>query len=147
MSKFILRCLKNSHPDIELPNFVPVVIGRSPFTQITNKRLSKKHLQFVANISKKQVHCKVIGHNKSQINGINILSKNESVLLKPGDKIELLEGLYSHEIIFEEMESSGDAAKMSRKHWSQGLYASMDDETLLIYKDDTICIIKDKYKL
>ena len=41
MSKFILKCMKNSHPEIELPNLVPVIIGRSPLTQITNKRLSK----------------------------------------------------------------------------------------------------------
>ena len=54
MSKLILKCLKNTHPDIELPNFVPVIIGRSPLTQITNKRLSKKHCKFVANLAKKQ---------------------------------------------------------------------------------------------
>ena len=37
------------------------------------------------------------------------------------------------------------AAKISSAHWSQGLYASMNDKSLLIYKDDKICIIKDKY--
>ena len=66
MSKFILKCLKNTHPDIELHNLVPVAIGRSPLTQITNKRLSKKHCKFVANIPKKQVHFTVIGHNNAR---------------------------------------------------------------------------------
>ena len=96
MSKFILKCLKNTHPDIELPNLVPVAIGRSPLTQITNKRLSKKHCKFVANI---QVHFTVIGHNNARLNRVKVIAKNESVLLKSGDKIELLEGLYEHELI------------------------------------------------
>ena len=86
-------------PEIELPNLVPVAIGRSPLTQITNKRLSKKHCKFVANIPKKQVHFTVIGHNNARLNGVKVIAKNESVLLKSGDKIELLEGLYEHELM------------------------------------------------
>jgi hypothetical protein len=55
---------------------------------------------------------------------------------------------YNHSILLhslpEKMEPS-PAAKISKSHWSQGLYASMNDSDLLIYKDDLICIIKDKY--
>ena len=115
MSKFILKCVKNTHPDIELPNLVPVAIGRSPLTQITNKRLSKKHCKFVANIPKKQVHFTVIGHNNARLNGVKVIAKNESVLLKSGDKIELLEGLYEHELMM--FESEPEIRESNRIQW------------------------------
>ena len=42
----------------------------------------------------------MIGHNNARLNNEKIVTKDQSVLLKPGDKIELLEGLYEHELIF-----------------------------------------------
>ena len=67
------------------------------------------------------------------------ISKSEKIESSPEDKI-------SKNFFFktEKMEQS-EAAKISKTHWSQGLYASMNDKDLVVYKDDMICIVKDKY--
>ena len=102
MKNFVLRCVKKSHPDIDLPDFLPVIIGRNRQTEITNSRLSRHHVKLTANVSKKQVLCQIIGPNGSKLNGEKVLQKNEKVVLKSGDKIELLEGLYEHLIVLEQ---------------------------------------------
>lgn len=35
--------------------------------------------------------------------------------------------------------------KIASTHWSQGLYAAMEDKNMVEYDDEMICIIKDKY--
>ena len=35
--------------------------------------------------------------------------------------------------------------KIASTHWSQGLYAAMEDKSMVEYDDEMICIIKDKY--
>ena len=143
--KFWLKRLKMSHLDIELPNLVHVFIGRSPKTKIQDLRLSKSHLKLVANSEKNLVKCTILGQNPSKING-KIAKQGEIVMLKSGDKIELLEGLYEHEIVMiETKEKTVQSSNLHKNHWSQALYNSMEDPEMLIFKSDTICIIKDKY--
>ena len=97
MTKFFLRCMRNSHTDIELPNLVPIIVGRSPLTKITNRRVSKRHLKLIANFAKDHVLCENIGQNSSRINEKQLLKKSETVSLDPDDKIEILGG---NEIVF-----------------------------------------------
>ena len=42
-------------------------------------------------------------------------------------------------------EDFGPAKKKVSSHWSAGLYASLEDESLHVFSDDDIVIIKDKY--
>ena len=35
--------------------------------------------------------------------------------------------------------------KRFNNHWSQSLYAAMNDKELVEYEDEKICVIKDKY--
>ena len=119
MKNFVLRCVKKSHPDIDLPDFLPVIIGRNRQTEITNSRLSRHHVKLTANVSKKQVLCQIIGPNGSKLNGEKVLQKNEKVVLKSGDKIELLEGLYEHLIVLEQaQEENSPKHSMVQVHLS-----------------------------
>ena len=102
MKNFVLRCVNRSHPDIDLPDFSPVIIGRNRQTEITNSRLSRHHVKLTANVAKKQVLCQILGPNGSKLNGEKILHKDDKGVLKSGDKIELLEGLYEHLIVLEQ---------------------------------------------
>jgi aprataxin len=78
--------------------------------------------------------------------GGQVLQKSQSCFLKDGDKIELLEGLYEHKVvILESMSMASPEVKTYPNHWSQALFASMEDPELLEYEDDKISIIKDKY--
>ena len=38
-----------------------------------------------------------------------------------------------------------EKAKINKMHWSQGLKTAMSDPELLIYRDDNLVVIKDKY--
>ena len=150
MTKFILKSNEKTGSDIELKDMIPIVIGRSPLTKITNTRVSRKHLKFTANLSKSQVHVENIGQNSSKINGSKALKKNQSTVLKPGDKIEILEGLFEHELIREgkkTMESviPRPQPNIHPNHWSQGLYASMNDKEMIVFENETISIIRDRY--
>ena len=144
MKRFILRCteIQPRHPDIELPDLLPISIGRSLQTKITDSRLSRNHIRLTANVSKKQVFCQIIGSNRSILNQKRPLKKYDTAVLKSGDKLELLEDKFEYVVLLESRESMN--SKFSN-HWSQGLYASMNDKDLLVYNDDEVCIIKDKY--
>ena len=58
-----------------------------------------------------------IQHRKwdTRLNGVKVIAKNESVLLKPGDKIELLEGLYEHELII--LKSEPEIRESNKIEW------------------------------
>ena len=134
MAKFVLQSINGKLPNIPL-NEKCVVIGRSPKTSITDRRLSKRHLKITSDAKKKEAVIEIVGQNRSILNG-TVLSKGQSKVCYPGDKIELLEGDHKYEL---KMETS------NYHHWSQGLYASMEDPEMVVFQDDVICIIKDKY--
>lgn len=149
MTKFVLKCVRNSHAPIPLPHLEPVLIGRSASTKIQDTKLSRKQIQLIADTSKKRIHCQILGYNRSKIND-KTLGHCQSVQVKPGAKIDLLEGLYEHEISMEsepetEWLSPKSPPKAQNNHWSQGLYNSMQDPGLVVFKDDQICIVKDRY--
>ena len=136
MAKFVLKSLNFRVPNIAI-NDQPIVIGRSPLTTITDRRLSKKQLKITPYMKKKEVMIEVCGQNKSKLNEC-VLSQGQSKIAYPGDKIELLEDVHEYKL---ELEMTNHHTR----HWSQGLYASMEDPDLLVFQDEVLCVIKDKY--
>ena len=136
MAKFVLKSLNFRVPNIAI-NDQPIVIGRSPLTTITDRRLSKKQLKITPYMKKKEVMIEVCGQNKSKLNEC-VLSQGQSKIAYPGDKIELLEDVHEYKL---ELEMTNH----HKRHWSQGLYASMEDPDLLVFQDEVLCVIKDKY--
>ena len=74
--------------------------------------------------------------------------------IKPGDTLELLKGKYQFELMMEQEDQKESKSPYSSTtkvhntpthHWSNGLLQSMNDPDMVWYKNDSICIIKDKY--
>ena len=154
--RVIIRAIKETHPDILLPDSKTIVIGRGKETKIKDSRLSKKQLSLTAHYLKKAVKVEVLGSNPSVIAG-ETLRKGTSKLIKGGDRFNLLEDNYEYELKIDqkpdrrkEGPTSPEAKQMAssnppNSHWSQGLYASMNDPKMKVYQDELVVIIKDKY--
>lgn len=78
----------------------PLVIGRGPLTKIKDKRLSRNHVKLTADFQTGLLNVELIGANKCKA-GDEILSRNDSVQLKHGDVLELLEKQYSYTVEFD----------------------------------------------
>ena len=128
-----------------LPIGQEVFVGRSPFTGIKDRRLSRKHLKvFVPKHNvQNEVVVEHVGSNLSTING-KIIRTGFIGAISPGDKFELLEGKYEFELVMEENSTKQRTPELN-KHWSSGLLHSMNDPNMVWYQDNNICIIKDKY--
>lgn len=152
--RLFVHAVKNTpHPDILLPDSKRIFLGRGPDTKIKDSRLSKKQLCLTADYKKKIVLIKILGSNPSVIAGEK-LGKDKTKLLKIGEQFQLLDGQYQYElkVDLEETKEKKMAEKKvvgsagpSSNHWSQGLYASMNNPDMKIYEDDQVVIIKDKY--
>ena len=111
--------------------------------------MSKKQLRLTAEYSRKIVKVEVLGSNASVIAGDNFESGEKPKLLKIGDRFHLLADQYEYELKIDQPEvprpqkMTGNPPHSS--HWSQGLYASMNDPDMKMYQDDKVVIIKDKY--
>ncbi len=40
---------------------------------------------------------------------------------------------------------NGNENQVKKGHWSAGLSSALDDESVRVYKDDLVTVIKDKY--
>ena len=136
MTKFVLKSLDFKLANISIQE-QPIVIGRSPMTGIVDRRLSKKQLKITPNPKKKELLIEVCGQNKSKLNEC-VLRHGQTKTAYPGDTIELLEDLHRYKVDIE-------MSNQHHRHWSQGLYASMEDPELLVFQDELLCVIKDKY--
>ena len=81
-----------------------------------------------------------IGQNQSVVQD-KLAGNGFSKLLKAGDTFELLQGKFKYRLTMEAQEM----ATTSSNHWSQGLVASMNDPEAIVFEDEELCVIKDKY--
>lgn len=158
--KVFLRCPKNSHPDIYLPDGESVFVGRSPLTKVKDSRLSRNQLEFKANYLKKNVEVKVRGHNKSALNG-SICGRGENKTLELGQSVELLAGSYRRTLFYQEVksivkereESKSESESPPKKKmnfggafgWKSGLLMAMNDPAMQVDEDDRVIVIKDLF--
>ncbi len=150
---FFLRCCSDSHPDISLRVGEVVAVGRGPRTKIKDSRLSRHQLSLA---TKEDGTVEVIqtGGNASTVSG-KILKRGQSAVVREEEVIHLLENQYPHVLkrakvdngakMSEAPKDVSAARKISSKHWSMGLLASIDDPELLVRKSDDVAVIKDKY--
>lgn len=148
-----LKSLRNVQKRISLPHEQPVMIGRNEETGLTDVHVSRNHLQCTANVTDGKVLVKTLGKSYSGCNGYALM-RNEVYRLKHGDIIEVRLGFHEFEIIFESVESSGDAPlvkkhkrmellglKARHKVFANENWEEIDGKDLLIYTPDN-CVAK-----
>ena len=133
----------NGGMKIPIINGGQIILGRSRLTKIKDKRLSKHHLKLVSAETKNTLSIQHIGKNSSTVKG-SVIRHGFVGTIAPGDKLELLEGKHEFQLVMNEDVEKSVTAKPSN-HWSNGLFQSMNDPNMIWYKNDEICIIKDKY--
>ena len=99
-SKCFLRCCRGLHPDILLSDLTQISVGRGPDTKIKDKRCSREQMALTANYQKYQVKLTQLGLNLGKFQEKE-LRKDESVVLRHGDKFDILSGEYQHKVIFD----------------------------------------------
>merc|ERR1712029_436543 len=109
---------------------------------IKDLRLSRKQLKFQVVSGVTGLRVTHLGQNSSVVNGTPT-SKGFSAVLKANDTVELLEGKFRYRLV--EAQQARMMAGGGGKHWSQGLVASMSDPDSVLFEDDELCVIKDKY--
>ncbi|XP_046649857.1 uncharacterized protein F21D5.5-like [Daphnia pulicaria] len=85
---------------IQIKHCKPLVIGRGPLTRIKDPRLSRNHVELVADCEKGLLSVKLIGANACKAGTTIIKAKDESVQLKHGEIIELLEKQFPFRVEF-----------------------------------------------
>ncbi|XP_057376303.1 uncharacterized protein F21D5.5-like isoform X1 [Daphnia carinata] len=85
---------------IAAENHKPLILGRGPLTKIKDPRLSRSHIEVVADCEKGLLKVTFIGANACKAGNSILKAKNETVKLKHGDVIELLENQYPFRVEF-----------------------------------------------
>lgn len=88
------------YTSIEINHLKPLSIGRGPLTKIKDPRLSRNHVELVADCKKGLLSIKLIGANACKAGNTILKSKNESTQLEHGEIIELLEKQYPFRVEF-----------------------------------------------
>ncbi|KAK7072515.1 hypothetical protein SK128_018821 [Halocaridina rubra] len=96
----ILKCLKDLHPPMSLPDRRNIIIGRSRETKIKDKRCSKTQVELYADYSVYTVTMRQIGANTTGVNG-NPLKFGNTAVLKHNDIVEVLLGDHQYKVEFE----------------------------------------------
>ncbi|KAI9561889.1 hypothetical protein GHT06_012851 [Daphnia sinensis] len=78
----------------------PLIIGRGPLTKIKDPRLSRNHIEVVADCEKGLLKVTFVGANACKVGNSTLKAKNETVKVKHGDVIELLENQYPFRVEF-----------------------------------------------
>ena len=119
----------------DVPFKTEVVLGRSRKTGIKDPRLSRQHLRLKV-VNDAKIHVIHVGNNHSVIND-QVSKRGFCKILKPNCTLELLEGKFKYQVVNSSMASGG--------HWSKGLVSSMSDPDSVVFENDELCVIKDKY--
>eukprot|EP00057_Strongylocentrotus_purpuratus_P019174 XP_011673648.1 PREDICTED: bifunctional polynucleotide phosphatase/kinase isoform X1 [Strongylocentrotus purpuratus] len=90
--------------NIDVPRDQTIVLGRSPVTGITDKKLSRQHVEVTAAYSSQTLTVKQIGPNAACFHG-NELQKGATVKLSKDDCFELLQGKYEYSVYFSDTQS------------------------------------------
>lgn len=131
----------------------PVVIGRSPDTKIKDTKVSKKHLKLLANCFSRTVQVTQLGTNPSWVQG-SILKTDQTCNIVPNDILELIQDDHRYELIMETPKATKDSSTTTKLedrpqvhpgHWSMGLIRAIKDDSLKLFEDDTIVVIRDAF--
>ncbi|TRY74712.1 hypothetical protein TCAL_09184 [Tigriopus californicus] len=150
--KLFLRSTKKAHPDIPLSHMKSVEIGRSPQTKIKDTKVSKKHLRLLANCFARSVQVTQLGANPSWVQG-SILKTDETRNIAPNDILELGQDDHRYELIMEAPKATKDPSQTHLEdralvhpgHWSMALIRAIKDDTLKLFEDDSMVVIRDAY--
>ncbi|XP_041455017.1 bifunctional polynucleotide phosphatase/kinase-like [Lytechinus variegatus] len=98
--------------NIDVPRDQPTILGRSPVTGITEKKLSRQHVEVTANYSSQTLTVKQLGPNAACYQGEE-LQKGATVKLSNGDCFELLKGKFEYSVHFSNTETSTPSTSTS----------------------------------
>ncbi|XP_075461763.1 bifunctional polynucleotide phosphatase/kinase isoform X1 [Ascaphus truei] len=97
--KCYLKSLDGEHSPISLPDGVGVVLGRGPETCIADKKCSRRQVELAAMVEQRVVRVTQLGANPTSVGEVK-LKLGESTLMKEGQTLFVVNGLYPHTVSF-----------------------------------------------